>query len=77
MKFVFIASKQVAFPVSAMCRVLGVSPSGYYAFCKRPASARRSTDARLVTEIVVAHQRSRGIMEAPACIRSCVHTASA
>ncbi len=31
MKFEFIASKQVAFPVSAMCRVLGVSPSGYYA----------------------------------------------
>ncbi len=65
MKFVFIASKQVAFPVSATCRVLGVSPSGYYAFCKRPVSARRSTDARLAAEIGVAHQRSRGIYGSP------------
>ena len=65
MKFEFIASKQVAFPVSAMCRVLGVSPSGYYAFCKRPASARRSTDARLATEIGVAHKRSHGIYGSP------------
>ncbi len=65
MKFAFIGEKQVAFPVSAMCRVLNVSPSGYYAFCKRPASARRSTDARLATEIGVAHKRSRGIYGSP------------
>jgi putative transposase len=65
MKFVFIASKQVAFPISAMCRVLGVSPSGYYAFCKRPAPIRKATDVRLATEIGVAHKRSRGIYGSP------------
>ena len=41
------------------------SASGYYAFCKRPVPARRSTDARLVTEIGVAHGRSRGIYGSP------------
>jgi putative transposase len=65
MKFVFIASKQVAFPISAMCRVLGVSPSGYYAFCKRPEPVRKATDVRLATEIGVAHKRSRGIYGSP------------
>jgi hypothetical protein len=35
MKFAFIA-QQVAFPVNTVCRVLGVTRSGYYAWKKRP-----------------------------------------
>ncbi len=31
MKFAFISEKKVAFPVAVLCRVLGVSSSGYYA----------------------------------------------
>ena len=31
-----------------MCRVLGVSPSGYYARAKRPASERAVMDAALI-----------------------------
>lgn len=46
MKFAFI-EKKVAFPVEPMCRVLGVSSSGYYAWQKRPASERSKADARL------------------------------
>ena len=34
MKFAFIAARDVAFPVSAMCRVLGVTRSGFYAWVK-------------------------------------------
>jgi putative transposase len=35
-----------------MCRVLGVSPSGYYAWVKRPASARAVMDDALIAEAV-------------------------
>jgi hypothetical protein len=30
-KFAFIAEEKVAFPVAVLCRLLAVSPSGYYA----------------------------------------------
>jgi putative transposase len=65
MKFAFVAAKQVAFPVRTMCRVLGISPSGYYAFCKRPAPARTADDAQLAAEIAVAHKQSGGVYGSP------------
>ena len=42
-----------------MCRVLGVSPGGYYARLKRPPSARAQADAALSARIVEIHRRSR------------------
>jgi putative transposase len=45
--------------------VLGVSPSGYYACCKRPASARAQEDQRLLRLIRTAHAASRGTYGAP------------
>ena len=65
MKFAFIAAKQVAFPVVAMCRALKVSPSGFYAWKKRPAPLRTSADKRLTAAIVDAHGRSRGVYGSP------------
>jgi transposase InsO family protein len=63
--FAFIASKEVAFPIETMCRVLEVSRSGYYAWKKRPEPAKSKQDARLAAEIASAHQRSRGIYGSP------------
>jgi putative transposase len=65
MKFDFIAAKEVAFPVATMCRVLGVSPSGYYAYKSRPPSKRVAGDARVAAEIAAAHKASRGIYGSP------------
>lgn len=48
-----------------MCRVLGVSPSGYWAWTKRPPSARALEDARLASRIAEIHQRSRGTYGVP------------
>ena len=48
-----------------MCRILGVSPSGYYAWVKRPASARALMDAALTAEIRAAHAASKGTYGAP------------
>ncbi len=42
-----------------MCRVLEVSASGYYAWRKRPRSARAQADQRLLRQIRTAHEASR------------------
>src|SRR5215468_8768612 len=48
-----------------MCRLLGVSSSGYYAWMKRRPSRRAVTDAALIGEIRAAHAASRGTYGAP------------
>jgi putative transposase len=64
-KFAFIDEKEVAFPVAAMCRTLGVSSSGYYKWRKRLPVPRTKDDARLAVEIAAAHKRSRGTYGSP------------
>jgi len=51
--------------VATMCRVLGVSPGGYYAKLKRPRSARATADAELSARIAEIHRRSRQTYGAP------------
>ena len=48
-----------------MCRVLGVSPSGYYAWRRRPPSARARANERLLERIREIHQASRGAYGSP------------
>jgi len=48
-----------------MCQVLGVSPSGYYAWRGRAASKRTKTDARLSDRIRAIHERSGGTYGVP------------
>jgi len=48
-----------------MCRVLGVSTSGYYAWLKRPRSARAREDEELRKRIATIHASSRGTYGAP------------
>jgi putative transposase len=64
-KFNFIATKEVAFPVHTMCRTLGVSRSGYYAWRGRPTPPRAKADAQLAVEIAGAHKASRGTYGSP------------
>ena len=60
-----IRTEKATFPVSFMCRQLGVSSSGYYAWKRRPVSRRRQEDQVLVDRIRVFHRRSRGTYGSP------------
>jgi putative transposase len=48
-----------------MCGVLGVSRSGFYAWCTRQPSARAQADAALQKRIKVIHEHSRGTYGRP------------
>jgi putative transposase len=51
--------------IATMCRVLGVSPGGYYARRARPPSRRARADAELCVRIAEIHRRSRATYGAP------------
>jgi putative transposase len=56
---------QADHPIATMGRVLGVSPSGYYAWQQRAPSARAQHDATLTMKIHTIHLESRGTYGAP------------
>ncbi len=58
-------ANQATYPVRAMCRVLGVSPSGYYAWLNREPSDRAKRDAELVVKIKKIHADNRGVYGRP------------
>ena len=60
-----MTAHQAVHPVATMCRVLGVSPSGYYAWRKRPLSTRARTDVVLTAHIAGVHRESRGTYGVP------------
>jgi putative transposase len=53
------------FPIATMCRVLGVSTSGYYAWVCREPSKRSRKDAELTERIRAIHARSDGTYGVP------------
>jgi putative transposase len=60
-----VSDHQADYPIATMCRLLGVSPSGYHAWVKRPPSRRAATDAALTAAIRATHAASRGTYGAP------------
>lgn len=51
--------QRLYYTIPFMCRMLNVSPSGHYAWLKRPISKRAQEEARLEVEIKAAHKRNR------------------
>jgi transposase InsO family protein len=64
-KFRFIFSEKAYFPVAFMCRHLKVSPSGFYAWCRRPESTRAKEDRRLAVLVREAHELGRKAYGSP------------
>jgi len=58
-RFRFVDAEKARFPVSLLCRTVGVSKSGYYAWRDRPPSRRSREDAALAEKIREIHERSR------------------
>ncbi len=56
---------QADYPITTMCRLLGVSTSGYYAWVDRGPSTRDEANARLLETINGIHQQSRRTYGAP------------
>ena len=65
MKFAFIREHCRTWPVGVICRVLKVSRSGFYAWRKRPASARARRQQELLEKIRIAHQENQELYGSP------------
>jgi len=63
--FAFVERQKGEHAIATLCRVLGVSTSGYYAWRKRPPSVRAQADAELAQRIRRIHGESRGTYGAP------------
>jgi putative transposase len=63
--FGFIAAKKAEHPIKTMCRVLGVSRSGFHAWQSRPPSARSLEDERLTERIRQIHKDNRQVYGSP------------
>jgi putative transposase len=59
MRYRFIQAHEQEYPVRVMCRVLQVSPSGYYRWRQAPVSRRTQANQHLLSEVARLHQQSR------------------
>lgn len=59
MKYQFIKDQRKQHRISMMCRVMGVSRSGYYDWFDRPPSHRQKEDQRLLGRIYEIHEQYR------------------
>ncbi len=65
MQYACIQAHRQVFPIALMCRLVGVSRSGFYAAQRRDASQRARADQRLPQEICTIYQHSRGTYGRP------------
>jgi putative transposase len=63
--FRFVAAKKAEHSIKTMCRVLGVSRSGFHAWENRAPSRRRREDERLVERIRAIHEENRKVYGSP------------
>jgi putative transposase len=54
-----VKANQADYPVTKLCKVLGLSTSGFYAWCSREPSARAKSDAVLAAKVRAIHESSR------------------
>lgn len=55
MIYQFVDEHRAEYPVTRLCRTLGVSPSGYYAWRQRPSNSRTLANQHLLTHMRAIH----------------------
>jgi len=65
MRFRFIDAEKASYPVAILCRCLGVSRAGYYAWRSREPSDRELESGELRVAIKALHSSSRGTYGSP------------
>ena len=65
MRYQFIKGHRTEFPVRRMCRMLDVSPSGYYAWRNRPPSTREMANQKLIKKIEAVFKESKETYGSP------------
>jgi putative transposase len=60
MRYRFVAAERAAFPVRALCRLVGVAVSGFYAWLRRGPARRHEEDRRVSGRIEAIFAASRG-----------------
>jgi transposase InsO family protein len=69
MRFEFVEDHRDEFPVIRMCKGLEVSPSGYYAWRKRPPSAREMANQELYKKVKAVYNENHGVYGSPRIYR--------
>ncbi len=72
MTFGFIEAEKASFPINRMCRVLGVSQRGFFAWQDRPACRRQRQDMVYLAHIRTAFALSNGTYGSPRMHRDLV-----
>jgi putative transposase len=64
-RFRFVAEEAAQFPVSLLCKTVGVTRQGFYAWCRRQPSRRELSDRELGERIRQVHAETEGIYGSP------------
>lgn len=65
MKYTFIKSHRNAYPITLLCKVMGVSRRGFYNWLDRPLSKRAEDNQRLTKAIFLIFTQNRCVYGAP------------
>jgi putative transposase len=71
-KYGFIAKYRIIWPTRMMCRLLGVSSSGFYDWLGRPASAHERENAQFLKAIKHSYEASDGTYVSPRVVRDLI-----
>jgi putative transposase len=65
MRYSFIQAEKARYPVAVLCRVMAVTRSGFYAWCRHPLSRRAQENQAVLVQIRQCHHESDGSYGSP------------